>query len=199
MSHTPVTKRGTAKLERRTELLRAAGELFGRSGFANVSLEDLGKEVGISGPAVYRHFPNKSAVLATLLIDVSVHLLEGGQKVSEGGRPPTETLEDLVAFHADFAFSSPEVIRIQDREWRNLEPADLERVRDLQLRYISLWADQLEKLHPNETASDARFRARSVFGLLNSTPHTVGGTETKVSARKKLLSSLALAALTADA
>jgi len=192
------TKRSAAKLERRAELLTAAGELFGQQGFSQVSLEDLGARVGISGPAVYRHFPNKAAVLATLLIEVSEKLLSGGQRVAEAGGTPAEILEKLVDFHADFAFSSPEVIRIQDREWGNLDAESLERVRDLQIRYISVWAHQLELAHREESASDARFRARSVFGLLNSTPHTVSGPGSKVSARKHLLKRLALAALLAE-
>lgn len=189
------TKRGAAKLERRAELIAAAGELFGRLGFSHVSLEDLGAQVGISGPAVYRHFPNKAAVLATLLVEVSEGLLSGGQRVVRAGGTPQEVLEKLVDFHTDFAFSSPDVIRIQDREWRFLDEENLQRVRQLQKAYISLWAAQLEQVHPDESASDALFRAHSVFGLLNSTPHTVSGSGTKVTARKKLLSQMAVAAL----
>lgn len=51
------TQRGQAKELRRLALLSAAAGLFAENGFNRVSLEDLGAAAGVSGPAVYRHFP----------------------------------------------------------------------------------------------------------------------------------------------
>ena len=53
----------------------AAASLFAVNGFNRVSLEDLGAAAGVSGPAVYRHFPGKQAVLGALLLTVSQDLL----------------------------------------------------------------------------------------------------------------------------
>ena len=53
----PTTQRGKAKENRRQALLTAAASLFALNGFNRVSLEDLGTAAGVSGPAVYRHFP----------------------------------------------------------------------------------------------------------------------------------------------
>ncbi|MCU1554745.1 MAG: TetR/AcrR family transcriptional regulator, partial [Arthrobacter sp.] len=72
------TQRGRAKENRRQALLSAAASLFALNGFNRVSLEDLGAAAGVSGPAVYRHFPGKQAVLADLLVTVSQELLDGG-------------------------------------------------------------------------------------------------------------------------
>ena len=65
------TQRSRAKQNRRQALLSAAASLFALHGFSRVSLEDLGAAAGVSGPAVYRHFPGKQAVLADLLVTVS--------------------------------------------------------------------------------------------------------------------------------
>src|ERR1700754_50998 len=73
------TTRDRAKADRRETLLSAAARLFAGRGFARVSLEDLGAAAGVSGPAVYRHFAGKQAVLAALLIDVSRELVGGGE------------------------------------------------------------------------------------------------------------------------
>ena len=70
------TSREVKKAERRAELLAAAATLFADRGFAGVRLEDLGAAVGISGPAVYRHFPNKEAVLVELLVRSEEHTSE---------------------------------------------------------------------------------------------------------------------------
>src|SRR3954454_24170907 len=92
------TARGRAKAERRTALLSSAAHLFATRGFDGVSMEDLGASVGVSGPAVYRHFPSKQAVLAALLIGVSKGLLVGGRSVVEAAGDDGSALAELVQF-----------------------------------------------------------------------------------------------------
>jgi AcrR family transcriptional regulator len=50
--------------DRKATIALAAAELFCARGFHNVGIEDIAKAVGITGPAIYRHFPTKQAVLA---------------------------------------------------------------------------------------------------------------------------------------
>jgi AcrR family transcriptional regulator len=191
--------RSEAKAIRRQALLDAAAGLFAAQGFAGVSLDDLGAAAGVSGPAIYRHFAGKQAVLGALLVGVSEQLLEGGQRVAAGAAPPA-TLDALVAFHVDFALSKPDVIRVQDRDFTSLSPADRDTVRSLQLRYIDVWAHALARLHPTTPPAELRVRAQAVFGLINSTPHSVGraahsGGRVPAARARRLLEAMALAAL----
>ena len=62
------TVRGQAKARRRQDLLAASATLFAERGFAGVSIDDIGAAAGVSGPAVYRHFPSKQAVLGAILL-----------------------------------------------------------------------------------------------------------------------------------
>lgn len=165
------TPRRRAKADRRDALLDAAARLFAERGFAGVSIEDLGAAVGVSGPAVYRHFDSKQAVLAALLIDVSEGLLSGGSACVTDAATPRDALEALVAFHVDFALGQPDVIRAQDRDLDSLADADAARVRMLQRTYVELWVDVLEQLRREDRRS-LRVRAHAVFGLINSTPHS---------------------------
>lgn len=165
------TPRRKAKADRREALLDAAARLFAERGFAGVSIEDLGAAAGVSGPAVYRHFENKQAVLAALLIDVSEGLLTGGRECVADAATPRSALESLIAFHVDFALAEPDVIRAQDRDLDSLAVADASRVRTLQRTYVELWVDVLQQLCDEDRRS-LRVRAHAVFGLINSTPHS---------------------------
>ena len=73
------TARERAKTERQDALVRAASALFARKGFGAVSIEELGAAVGVSGPALYRHFAGKQALLGEILVGASERLLEGGR------------------------------------------------------------------------------------------------------------------------
>jgi AcrR family transcriptional regulator len=54
--------------------------LIAERGFLAVRLEDIGAAAGVSGPAFYRHFPNKEALLVELLVGVSTELLAGAPR-----------------------------------------------------------------------------------------------------------------------
>ncbi|WP_040798578.1 TetR/AcrR family transcriptional regulator [Nocardia higoensis] len=75
------TRREQLKAERRRQLLDAGARLIAERGFLGVRLDDLGAAVGISGPAVYRHFASKEALLVELLVGISQRLLAGGRAV----------------------------------------------------------------------------------------------------------------------
>lgn len=169
------TDRGRAKADRQAALLRASSRLFAERGFAGVSLEDLGSAVGISGPAVYRHFPSKQALLGAILVSVSDRLLTGGREVVARHATPREQLRALVAFHADFALTDADVIRVQDRDLASLSDDDRHRVRRVQREYVEVWIGVLAQLRPEVSDAELRVRAHACFGLLNSTPHSVRG------------------------
>src|ERR1700688_1674471 len=118
-----VTRRSRMKAERRVQLVRAATRLFAERWFRAVSMEDLAAEAGVSGPAVYRHFASKEALLADLLIDVSEQLLEQGARRASGA-PPTTSLSSLIAFHTEFALRDRDLIRIQDHDFAILATED---------------------------------------------------------------------------
>ncbi|GAB2759566.1 TetR/AcrR family transcriptional regulator [Sinomonas soli] len=192
-----------AKAERRRAILDAAAGLFAAQGYAGASLEDLGAAAGVSGPAIYRHFPGKQAVLGALLVGVSEELLEGGRRVAQeaasGADDDAAPVRALVAFHVDFALAQPDVIRVQDRDFGSLAEADRRRVRSLQLAYVDVWCDALRPVHPAASAAELRMRAQAVFGLINSTPHSVRrpGGRVRASSARGTLALMAEAALTA--
>ena len=179
---------------RREQILATAAELFAGRGFHGVSVSDLGAACGISGPALYKHFASKQAMLAEMLVDISERLLEVGRaRVAAGDGDPEAALRGLVDWHAEFATGHRPLIVVQDRDWESLPEDAREQVRTLQRAYIGLWADQLGALRPGLSQAQAHAAAQAAFGLLNSTPragHAVADDELR-----ELLAGMALAAL----
>ncbi len=184
------TPRSRAKADRRSVLLGSAARLFAERGFDRVSIEELGAAAGVSGPAVYRHFNGKQAVLAALLVGVSDDLFSGGRAVIERETDDATALRALVAFHVDFALANPDVIRVQDRDLDSLAEPDRHRVRALQRSYVELWVDVLRRIRPDAAGDTLRTRAHATFGLINSTPHAGRAHDTR-----HILEGMAIAAL----
>ncbi|WP_460772281.1 TetR/AcrR family transcriptional regulator [Microbacterium sp. GXF7504] len=176
------TWRATQKAQRRAELMTAAAALFAARGFAAVSTGDLGEAVGISGPALYKHFASKDALLEELLADTSERLLDGARQLTAEIDDPRRLLEALIGFHVDFALSEPDIIRIQDRELTALPDAANRRIRALQRAYVQAWDAPLAELNPGMRADERRTLLHALFGLLNSTPHSAGTSRKRTAA-----------------
>ena len=155
----------TAREDRREEILSVAARLFARDGFHGVSIDELGSAVGISGPALYRYFPGKEAILSAMLVDISRRLLEGG-------RLRADSLDGLISFHVDFALDQPDLIDVQVRDLGAVPEEDRRDVRRFQAQYVDLWVRALLVERPGLSADRGRAAVHATFGLINSTPYS---------------------------
>lgn len=159
---------------RRGEILAAAATLFAARGFHGVSTEEIGAAVGISGPALYRHFDGKESLLAEMLLDISERLRGAAVERVTRAADGAEALDALICGQIDFALDHPALITVHDRELGNVPEAERRRVRRLQRLYVEEWVTVLSELYPSARPARLRAATHAVFGLLNSTPHSAG-------------------------
>jgi AcrR family transcriptional regulator len=139
------------------------------------SIEDLGIEVGVTGPALYRHFAGKDALLGALLVEASQQLHADAVEITGRGLPLAATLSQLVRAHVRFAVDNPDVIRVQDRDLANLGHDQQREVRRLQRQYVEMWVTTLCGHVEGLGTNDARARVHGSFGMMNSTPYSARG------------------------
>jgi AcrR family transcriptional regulator len=159
-------------VSRREQILETAAELFAAKGFHGVSVGEIGRACGISGPALYKHFASKDAVLAAMLVDISQRLLDEGRARVADATDADDAIDVLIRWHIDFALRHRSLIVVQDRDWQSLPPQAREQVRALQREYVDVWAAQLRRLYRGLHTDRARAMAHAAFGLINSTPHS---------------------------
>ena len=179
-------------MTRRQQILDIAAELFAQKGFHGVSIAELGAACGFSGPALYRHFRSKDAVLAEMLVSISDELLTVGRERVRTADSPEAALQGLVDWHVTFALDHKALIVVQDRDWSALPLEAREKVRETQRKYVEVWVKQLRTIRPELSNRVARAAVHAAFGLLNSTPHSAFLPADEMRA---LLSSMALGAL----
>src|SRR5205085_11893567 len=93
-----------ARTPRQRDLIRVATHLFAQRGYHAVGINEISGELGLTGPAFYRHYPSKEALLIAVLDDaISSHLEEVGNLVA-GISDPLETLQAIVKHHIAFVF-----------------------------------------------------------------------------------------------
>jgi len=148
-------------------MLAAAARLFATHGYHNVTVDDIGAELGISGPALYHHFKSKEELLSTTLLSVNQGLVRDAAAAQDVD--PRQTLRNLVEGLVTFSLDRPELIEIHKRELIHA-PQDVQRqIRSLKASYVDAWVEPLISLGAVDDRT-VRAAAQAVISLIISTP-----------------------------
>ncbi|MGH1562579.1 TetR/AcrR family transcriptional regulator [Mumia sp. DW29H23] len=90
MEPAPPSSPATRPRNRRQLIIDAAGRVFNERGYHAASMEEIALEVGITAPALYRHFPNKYTLFAECATFMADGLVEALDEL-----PPEATLDEL--------------------------------------------------------------------------------------------------------
>ncbi len=100
------------KTERQQEILEVALELINQKGIQGFTLKNLSKEIGISEPAIYRHYESKIQILTTLL-DVfkeSIHQIY--EKEFDARLTAPEKVAHLFIKHLEHFAGNPSMVSL---------------------------------------------------------------------------------------
>lgn len=185
----------TTEQPRREMILDAAVALFRTHGFHGAGIDEIGAAAGISGPGVYRHFPNKHSLLVAMSERVVDRLLAHNERVFAEEPDPTAALARLVRTHASFAYGSAELISVYVQEERNLPDPDRKRIGEKQSAYIAGWVGLLEEISPKAPKEQLRAVVLAVSGMINSVTMSKRMDESS----REVVEQMAMAALLAGA
>jgi AcrR family transcriptional regulator len=155
--------------DRRERILAAAADLTANRGFHTVAMTDIGAQAGIVGSGVYRHFPNKEAILVALLDRVMQRLLGSASEIVDRGLADAATLTLLVRSHIAAAIEDRSVLAVYHREAHNLPDEDRRRLRRQQRHYIEEWVHVLAPLRRDLADGELRLAVHAAIGAIHST------------------------------
>jgi AcrR family transcriptional regulator len=88
----PPTLRAEQVAQTRAALVAAGRELFGASGFAATSVEDIARAARVTTGALYHHFPTKAAVFEAVFEQVHADLLAASIQAAAGAADAIDLL-----------------------------------------------------------------------------------------------------------
>ncbi|HEY9310889.1 TetR/AcrR family transcriptional regulator [Williamsia sp.] len=166
--------RSTAKGGQRTEqIARAAARLFQDLGYQNVSIDQIGSAVGLTGPAVYRHFKGKHDILVRALKSQVKLVEELADRAETEGRSPKEQLDILLAGLGDLTANGDEAT-LWRREQRHLKPAEREEFLGDFSRNHHRIAAGIAAVHPAITEHEAELLGFAVLAMYSNSPDIRG-------------------------
>lgn len=160
---------------RRRLILDAAAELLAQRGFHAVSLDDIGAQAGVTGPAIYRHFAGKGAILVALFDEAVDELLVQEEEILRTTEDLSAALAALVAGQVDFVAGRRELAEVYYTEIRSLPERDRVRLRRKQRQYVEGWVHVLSELRPELDEASVRALVHAAIGAIQSALFHHGG------------------------
>jgi len=152
-------------VSRGAEILHAAARLFRERGYDAVGVDDIGRAVGVTGPAIYRHFSGKDELLGTLFDQGMTEVF----RVTElDADDPFEALGGMAREHARHVLRNPLLSAIWIHEGRALTGIHWESHRRRVEQYVARWTAALQRCYPDAREGAVRAVAHAVLGALNA-------------------------------
>jgi AcrR family transcriptional regulator len=143
-----------------------------KSGLANLTVRSVAKKVGISEPAIYKHFSSKEELLMELLNSLFNPWRAALQTISEKQTSAGIRLETIASTHIDFLFKKELNPVVFFSEAMNPEHKNLNKVLQHNLNFINrLISEILESgLKTGELKKDIRIESATscILGIIQS-------------------------------
>jgi AcrR family transcriptional regulator len=175
MSGTTINRVDRAE-NRKAEIIAVAARLFAEEGYAATGVDEIGQALGVTGPALYRHFPNKQAILDEICMLSFSALLEEARRIVREGRDAATTLERLVEMRVAFAFGPYRhafvIIQASDTSLSRDTARAADEMRDL---YRAEWIRVLGQVRPDASTVELHVAWYAIHMLIGYS-HGIGGT-----------------------
>ncbi|NIH78778.1 TetR/AcrR family transcriptional regulator [Amycolatopsis viridis] len=157
--------------DRKDQLAGLAAELFRARGYHGVGINDIAAAAGITGPAVYRHFADKQAILAHVLLGGVREMEEAtAAALSSLRRPDGAQVDRLLRGIAEASVERRDVAALWRWEGRHLAPEDQREIGRRSAALLAAWAKELMNVRADLQPADAEllcWAAMSVFGSVS--------------------------------
>lgn len=155
--------------DRRSHITRAAVTAFASRGYHGVQMGDIAEAVGITAPAIYRHFPNKRALLTHVLLDGVEDTASAVSAARRSGGPAEDVLRRVLSALVEAAVGDHHgVITLWKRESRPMDAADRDKLRDILLAINTDVGAALAAYRPGLSGTDADLLARAMIATVTS-------------------------------
>lgn len=153
--------------DRKDQIARVAAEAFSALGYHSVRLEAIASEVGISTPALYRHYASKYDLFRDAVLALSQQLVDATDPATDSAAECTDeaALDQLVRAVIDVALRNRESGGLYRWQARYLREADETRLVD-QLRLVNRRLQRpLAALRPTLTSLQLRMLSAGLLSV----------------------------------
>lgn len=133
---------------RREQLISSAANSFRHHGYAGVSIDDIGSEIGVVGPALYRYFDNKADILVAAVTRLHEWQALEMARAMRTARSDESVLAALVEGYIRIALEATDFLAVSLTERLYLPEPVSDRFDRIRADYIGEWQRWMSTTRP---------------------------------------------------
>lgn len=154
--------------DQRETILQRATELFAQRGYTETSMNQVAEACGLSKPALYHYFKDKSALLVGITEEHVMRLEAVTEQVMERNLAPKACLEALIISFVQEYADARHAHRVLVDEIRFLAEDDRVRILDRERHIVAVFAGVICQLRPElQEAGLSKPLTMLLFGMIN--------------------------------
>ncbi|MEE2030826.1 TetR/AcrR family transcriptional regulator [Rhodococcus sp. CC-R104] len=154
---------------RKAQIAAVAAEAFSERGYHGVSVDEIATAVGISGPALYRHFPNKYALFRHAVNELTDALESALADLDAGsGEDPDDELDRRLLAVIRTTIENRRTGGLYRWERRYLSGEDRAQIREKMAAINRRLGHSIARLRPDLTDADYVLLGTAVLSIIGS-------------------------------
>ena len=153
---------------RRALILSAAIDLFHERGYPATGVDDIGKAVDVSGPAIYRHFSSKEEILLEAIRLAADEVHAANEDARQVASDASTLLERFIRNYVKVAIEQAALIAVWTSEARHLTSARRAPMSRRLTSWHGEWVEQLRLVRPELGDADAGLLVSAAIGLIST-------------------------------
>ncbi|MBT5759654.1 MAG: TetR/AcrR family transcriptional regulator, partial [Candidatus Marinimicrobia bacterium] len=97
--------------ERQNQIIQESIQLIAEKGIQGLTIKNISKAIGISEPAIYRHFENKDDIILAIISTMKQNTEEELSHVDENN-PTIDKIKKMIQGHTDRFIKNPSLTAI---------------------------------------------------------------------------------------
>ena len=155
--------------ERRAQIVRHGAEVFDRLGYANTTMDEIARSVGVAKPTLYHYFASKDELLATVSMESIELLLSRHERRLKTALGASQLLPEMMVDILEMMETHRGYLRVFYENLRELPPQVRPVVLEKRERYEGMVIDQFRAGIAEGTfrGVDPELASHALLGICN--------------------------------
>jgi len=112
-------------IDRKTEIITIAAQLFKEKGYSAVTMRDMAQAMNIKAASLYNHIKSKQEILVLIIIEIAEEFTSTMLEIVNSDETTIQKLEKVIQLHIDITLRNPDALACLNNDWMHLADAEL--------------------------------------------------------------------------
>ena len=112
-------------LDRKTEIVTIAAQLFKQKGYSAVTMRDIAQAMNIKAASLYNHIKSKQEILILIIIEMAEEFTTTILQIVDSNETTIQKLEKVIQLHIDITLRNSDALACLNNDWMHLADAEL--------------------------------------------------------------------------